>query len=312
LKEYWTDECTAALEEYRLNKTVESHKAFCKAVKAAKRNFFNQRITEIATSNKRPWDLMAWVKERKNPPCEAIQFNGQPCRELGNLWDALHNTYNSASDREVDLTMLDELPEEAAREWPEFSELKLKQALIACSSRSAPGPDHITWRHLKHVLALPSCTKVVLALANGCIDAGYWPKHFKESTSVIIPKPNKPSYSTPKAFRPIVLLNTLGELVEKMISNRFQFDMISFDLVDPNQMGGVRQHSTEDACIFLTHLVRTGWAKKLETSVVLKVCDHFDLPLISLFLFFPYHISPFILSHLIGLSIPLSSLLSYL
>jgi hypothetical protein len=68
---------------------------------------------------------MAWVKERKNPPCEAIQFNGQPCHELGDLWDALHNTYNSASDREVDFTMLDELLEEPAREWPEFSELEL-------------------------------------------------------------------------------------------------------------------------------------------------------------------------------------------
>jgi hypothetical protein len=45
---------------------------------------------------------------------------------------------------------------------------------------------------------------------------------------------------------------------------------------------------------------------------LLKVCDHFDLSLISLFLFFPYLISPFILSHLIGLSIPLSLLLSYL
>jgi hypothetical protein len=102
LKEYWMDECTATLEEYRLNKTVESHKAFCKAVKAAKHNFFDERITEIATSNKCPWDLIAWVKERKNPPCEAIQFNGQPCHELGDLWDTMHNTYNSASDREVD------------------------------------------------------------------------------------------------------------------------------------------------------------------------------------------------------------------
>ncbi|KAJ2923685.1 hypothetical protein H1R20_g13405, partial [Candolleomyces eurysporus] len=96
---------------------------------------------------------------------------------------------------------------------------------------------------------------------------GHWPRHFKESTSVIIPKPNKPSYSSPKAFRSIVLLNTLGKLIEKMISNRFQHDMIKYDLVDPNQMGGVRQRSTEDAGL-LTHLVRSGWAQKLQTSVV--------------------------------------------
>jgi hypothetical protein len=209
---------------------------------------------------------MAWVKERKNPPCKDIQFNGQPCHELGNLWNTLHNIYNSASDQKVDLTMLDELPEKPAREWPELFKLELKQALTTCSSRSAPDLDHITWRHLKHVLALPSCMEVVLALANGCIDTGCWPKHFKESTSVIILKPNKPSYSTPKAFRPIVLLNTLGKLVEKMISNRFQFDMISFNLVNPNQMGGVRQCSTKDAGIFLTHLVHTGHLSHLEMT----------------------------------------------
>ena len=69
-------------------------------------------------------------------------------------------------------------------------------------------------------------------------------------------------------FRPIVLLNTVGKLVEKMISNRLQHDMIKFDLVDPNQMGGMRQCSTGDAGLFLTHLVRSGWAQNLQTSVV--------------------------------------------
>jgi hypothetical protein len=211
---------------------------------------------------------MEWVKERKNPPCEAIQFNGQSCHDMDALWDALHNTYNSAADRPVDLSILNELRQEPEHEWPVFSQLELKQALDACSSRSSPGPDHVTWRHLKQVLALPVCTKVVLTLANACIETGRWPKHFKESTSVIIPKPNKPSYSTPKAFRLIVLLNTLGKLVEKMISNQFQHDMIKYDIVDPNQMGGVHQRSTEDAGLFLTHLVWSRWAQNLQTSVV--------------------------------------------
>jgi hypothetical protein len=44
--------------------------------------------------------------------------------------------------------------------------------------------------------------------------------------------------------------------------------MIKYDIVDPNQMGGVRQRSTEDAGLFLTHLVRSGWAQNLQTSVV--------------------------------------------
>ncbi|RXW14227.1 hypothetical protein EST38_g11621 [Candolleomyces aberdarensis] len=157
---------------------------------------------------------------------------------------------------------------EPERAWPEFSLLELRQALEACSSRSASGPDHILWRHLKQILALPQCADIIIALANGCIESGHWPKQFKESTLVIIPKPNKPSYSTPKVFRPIVLLNTLGKLIKKMISNRFQHNMIKYDLVDANQMSGVQQGSTKDAGLFLAHLVRAGWAKGLQTSIV--------------------------------------------
>jgi hypothetical protein len=100
-----------------------------------------------------------------------------------------------------------------------FSAAELEDALEACSSISSPGPDHVTWAHLKVVLATPGCTGRILALADACMAVGHWPSHFKESVSVIIPKPGKPSYSTPKLFRPIVLLNTVGKLIEKMISN---------------------------------------------------------------------------------------------
>ncbi|KAJ2912188.1 hypothetical protein MD484_g8225, partial [Candolleomyces efflorescens] len=47
-KEYWTGECTKALEEYRADLSVEKHKAFRSTVKAAKRKFFDARIEEIS------------------------------------------------------------------------------------------------------------------------------------------------------------------------------------------------------------------------------------------------------------------------
>jgi len=131
-------------------------------------------------------------------------------------------------------------------------------------SLSSPGPDHVTWVHLKRIVAEPQCLNILIKLANACLTGGRWPKHFKESVSVIIPKPGKPFYSTPKVFRPIALLNTLGKL-EKMLSNRIQHDMIAYD---PNQFGGIRQQSTEDAGLYLTHLVCTGSARGLKTSVI--------------------------------------------
>ena len=146
--------------------------------------------------------------------------------------------------------------------------LEMSEALKACSNVSAPGPDHITWCYLKSILANNICASGILSLAKSCITLRYWPRHFKESVSIIIPKPGKPAYDTPKAFRPIVLLNTLGKLIEKMIARRLQFDTVKHSVLHPNQLGGIAQRSTEDAGLFLTHLVRSGWAKGLKTSVV--------------------------------------------
>jgi len=94
----------------------------------------------------------------------------------------------------------------------------MSEALKACSNVSALGPDHITWRYLKSILADNICASGILSLTKSCITLRYWPQHFKESVSVIILKPGKPAYDTPKAFQPIVLLNTLGKLIEKMIA----------------------------------------------------------------------------------------------
>ena len=129
-------------------------------------------------------------------------------------------------------------------------------------------PFELSWRpggsvgFLINLFGFFELTMVVVrgreVLANACLSLRHWPRHFKESVSVIIPKPGKPAYNTPKAFRPIVLLNTLGKLIEKMIARRLQFDAVKYSILHPNQLGGVAQRSTEDAGVFLTHLVRAG------------------------------------------------------
>ena len=61
-----------------------------KLVRIAKRVFFNNRIQEIALTNKRLWNFMNWVKKLKLQATEAIKFNRLPCNNLNNLWQALH------------------------------------------------------------------------------------------------------------------------------------------------------------------------------------------------------------------------------
>ena len=119
----------------------------------------------------------------------------------------LHQSYNAAANCSVDLSVLDEVPSQATRSWVPFSLLEMQEALKAYSNVSAPSPDHITWQYLKVILANNICAVGILSLANTCLSLHHWPRHFKESVSVIIPKLGTPAYDTPKAFRPIVLLN---------------------------------------------------------------------------------------------------------
>jgi len=85
---------------------------------------------------------------------------------------------------------------------------------------------------------------------------------------VIISKPNKTSYNILKIFRPIILLNTMGKLTEKVISHRLQFHLLANEFLDPNQLEGIRQCSTIDVGMYLMHLIHMGWAKDYHTSVI--------------------------------------------
>ena len=267
-KEWWNEQCTDCINKYHETGDINSWKSFKSAVRSAKRSFFDQKIQEIAMSNKRPWDLMNWVKKKSLPAIETIYHKGQPCNNLSTLWNALHNSYNSAENRPIDTRFLDGISQCNDIEWPPFTDQEFVDAIAKCSNTSSPGPDHVTWRHIKHLTSDKTCLSKIVNIANTCISIGYWPKHFKESTSIIIPKPNKMSYNTTKAFRPIILLNTMDKLIEKVISHRLQFHLSANGFLDPNQMGGIRQRSTIDAGIYLTHLIRTGWAKECHTSVI--------------------------------------------
>ena len=65
-----------------------------------------------------------------------------------------------------------------------------------------------------------------------------------------------------------MLLNTMDKLIEKAISNRLQFHLLANDFLDSHQFGGIRQRSTTDAGMYLTHLIRAGWLRQCHTSVL--------------------------------------------
>ena len=197
-----------------------------------------------------------------------LKYNNCQCLEINDLWNALHSTFNTVLHHQVDIDILNEITDKPISSWPTFSKEEFRLALANCNNSSAPGPDKLLWSHLKTILKDDDCLNVIISIANACIKVGYWPSHFKRSTMVIIPKPNKKSYDSSKAFRPIALLNIVSKLIEKVIGECLQFNMALNNFIHPSQLSGLKFKSTIDAEVALTHIIRTGWVKNLSMSIL--------------------------------------------
>jgi len=150
--------------------------------------------------------------------------------------------------------------------WSPFSEEEFTSAIVKCNNLLAPGPDKLLWRHLKCIVKDKMCLGNIITITNACIQIEYWPNHFKNSMMIIISKPNKSSYNSPKSFRPIVLLNMLGKLIKKVIGDRLQFYIISNNFIHQSQLGELKFKSTTDVGITLTHFIHIEWIKNISTS----------------------------------------------
>jgi len=130
------------------------------------------------------------------------------------------------------------------------------------------GLDKLSWSHLKSILKQDECLCNIIKIADACINLGHWLNCFKCSSTVVIPKPNKQLYNHPKSFQPIVLLNTLGKLIKKVIGERLQFHVVANDFIHLSQLGGLKFKSTTYVGIALTHIICLGWIKNNTTSTL--------------------------------------------
>ena len=201
---------------------------------------------------------MNWVNKCKLPTIEAIKYNNQPCLTLKSLWNALYSTFNTTLYRQIDIKVLDEIGDKLSTFWTLFSKKEFKYVISNCNNLSMPGLDKLSWSHLKSILKQDKCLCNIVKIADTCINLGHWPNCFKCSSTVVISKPNKQSYNHPKSFQPIVLLNTLGKLIKKVIGERLQFHIVANDFIHLSQLGSLKFKSTTDTDIALTHIICLG------------------------------------------------------
>ena len=108
-------------------------------VKKSKHTFFDDKITEITNKKCCLQELMNQVKKCKLPAVKVIQFNRQPYIELNNLQNILYNSFNSALSHEVNLYLLDKIPDREPINWTSFAREELINTIKKCNNSSASG-----------------------------------------------------------------------------------------------------------------------------------------------------------------------------
>ncbi|KAF8644773.1 hypothetical protein AX14_009354, partial [Amanita brunnescens Koide BX004] len=224
----------------------------------ARNTFFDDKLREMS-ANKKPWEGVRWTRPRPPPSFTTITVNNRNVALPEELFDVMHAQFSKASNRQLDLdaaqALINSKPQYEQREFPPISAAEVREALGDTSDSSSPGPDKVTWRILKKATWINGAIEGLASLFNCAVESGVWPDWFKSSECVIIPKPNKPNYTIPKAYRPISLLNTVGKLLTKIIANRMQFDAAAHGLLHLGQCGGIRKHATIDAGVVLASFV---------------------------------------------------------
>ena len=130
---------------------------------------------------------------------------------------------------------------------------ELSTALSRLKSDKAPGPDGISNRILK--ACSEKLVELLSPLFQACVTHSYHLRAFKMANTIARKKICKGDYTTPKAYRPIALLNTLSKFMESIIGSKITYLAETYRLLPDTQMGARKGRSTESALVCRA----TGW-----------------------------------------------------
>ena len=166
-------------------------------------------------------------------------------------------------------------PHPTTRDFIDITRDEVDHAIRSTLNMSAPGPSGVSYRAIKWAwgVALEEIHFVLKWSLSLSIHHQQW----KSAMTVVIPKPNKPSYSNPRAYRPIQLLDCFGKLLKKIVTKRITFNVGKYELVPFEQFSGRSAASCTDAGLSLVHDIELAWKHgKVASFLAIDIKGFFD------------------------------------
>ena len=105
----------------------------------------------------------------------------------------------------------------------------------------------------------PAVKNRVLNLFQASLEEGRLPSQWRHVKIIPLKKPNKEDYTIVKAWRLILLLTTLGKVLESVIAERISHAVEIYSLLPTSYFGAWKQWSVEQALLLLQEQIYTAW-----------------------------------------------------
>jgi hypothetical protein len=143
---------------------------------------------------------------------------------------------------------------------------QLEKAIRKLAPYKAPGPDGIP------NIVLQKCfvqlADYLLHIYRATLTLGVFYDPWREFTTIVLRKPDKPNYELPKAYRPIALISTMAKVLTGIVADNVSKLVERHNLLPKTHFGGRPGRTTTDAIHYLVHKIKSAWANNQVASVL--------------------------------------------
>ncbi|KAF5260514.1 hypothetical protein FOXYS1_8829 [Fusarium oxysporum] len=149
---------------------------------------------------------------------------------------------------------------------PELTLEEVEEKVMTAKAWKAPGGDGLpalVWKQLWPVVG-----DRVLHLFQTSLRDGELPVQWRSAKIIPLKKQGKDDYKVAKSWRPILLLSTLGKILEAVIADRISYAVETFGLLPTNHFGGRNKRSAEQALLLLQDHIYRAWRNRKVLSLI--------------------------------------------
>jgi hypothetical protein len=274
-RESWTDECSQILAETkRLRRahcrdhTGESWEAYRAARKTKARTIMKvlrtahrEKVAAASDSPEALWKLTKWARGRETlplsviPPIQCPQTKRE-VTEASEKAEVFRRTFFPRPPV-ADLRDTHGVQYTGQISQPPITKKEILEVIRSASPLKAPGPDGLPNRVLQ--VTADIIVGHLEMIFNQSLRISHCPAHFRSSITVVLRKPDKDDYTTPKAYCPTALLNTMGKIMDAVLARRLSYLVETYNALPNTHIGGRKPRSTEHALHLIIERIYKAW-----------------------------------------------------